>query len=704
MFPVVTICNAEDNLLVEMDIEKKQNIYENLGDAAVEVKAYEKAINYYGKMLMYAEECRSEKIGAALVSLAQTLKDVGRSVEALTYARRELLLHKDQKNICRSTLELAALMVTAKSSDIEIREQFNQALSVAKEINDIKLEISVLTEFSNYLENINEKSLETENIQLRLKKLTEINEIETDEEDEELKSQCIGDDICLDELSDVEEALHKIDDIQKPRRTFNRGFVVKRNEKGETPLQIACIKNDIETVEKLLSKGHPIHVRDSFGWTPLHEAANHDFVEIAKILIKNGAKIDDTGGPQCNGLTPLLDAAFNGNFSVMYFLLENGANINAKTTDDETILDLLENWKNRVGKLSSEVQMEYDHAFAKLLSLVTVTSKNRKKSTPQRNKMWVDDDEPEKITNEKKSPIEKISAGEDYKRTIASLKHRGGLSTSKNLAKQQKVTAPLLDSEEILVDDWLENDILPATTTAKKSIESTSFSKRNSVESNSSIKRNSTDSLNVKRHSSDSANIKRNSFDSSNLKQNDSTNKIKRKLSVDSDVDMDTNSRDSLESNDSLVSEFPKRKKKARQSSLLKNGFTKDTNSRTPSPIFLDSSNYLIKQLPACITMNFSVLIDYDIYNATITFLSDRQSVLENLMEEVKNKFEKETGCKAKLRISTWEGVELSSEVTPNFLLRSGDPVKLKGDIIDLYTPGIVERYKSICENNKISK
>ncbi|XP_043479382.1 tonsoku-like protein [Leptopilina heterotoma] len=711
---VVTICNAEDSLLVETNAEAKQNIYENLGDAAVEVKSYEKAIDYYGKMLMYAEECRSEKIGASLVSLAQTLKDAGRSVEALNYARRELLLHTDEKDICRSTLELAALMVSAKSPDIEIRDQFNQALTLAKKINETKLQLSVLREYLNYLETVKD-NVEVENIELKIKALNKIIEIESDDDEDEPKTQHIGDDICLDELSDVEEALHKIDDIQKPRRTFKRGFVVKRNEKGETPLQVACIKGDIETVEKLLAKGHPIHVRDSFGWTPLHEAANYDFVEIAKILIKNGANIDDTGGPQCNGLTPLLDAAFNGNFSMVYFLIENGANVNATTNENETVIDLLEEWRNRAGKLSSEIQTEYDHCFSKLIQIVTVNPKNRKKTTPQRNRIWIDDDndQQEKMLVDKTSP-EKISAGEDYKRTIMNLKHRGGLAnSSKNIAKQHKVTAPLLDSEEILVDDWLEDDIIPPV---RKSIESTSFSKRNSIESSSNIKRNSTDS-NVKRLSSDSSNVKRNSsdtnvkrnsFDSSNVKRHssetlnfkDGKNKIKRKLSVDSDVDLDTNSRDSFESSDSLHSEFPKRKKKARQSSLLRSGFTKDTNSRTPSPIFMDTSNNLINQMSAS-TINFSILVDHNTYNATITFLTDRQSVLENLMEEVKNKFEKETGCKAKLRISTWEGVELTSEVTPNFFLRSGDPVKLKGEIIDLYTPGIVERYKSISQNCK---
>lgn len=695
-----------------------------MGDAAVEVKSYEKAIDYYGKMLMYAEENRSEKIGAALVSLSQTLKDIGRNVEALTYAQRELKLLTDPKDICRSTLELAVLMISANSPNSEIRDEFNKALSLANEINDTKLEISVLKEFSNYLESVADIE-EAETLQGRIKKLSEF--AEESEEEDESKSQHFGENICLDDLSDVEEALHKIDDNQKPKRSFKRGFVVKRNEKGETSLQIACIKNDIETVEKLLSKGHPIHVRDSFGWTPLHEAANYDFVEIAKILIKHGADINDPGGPECKAVTPLLDAAQNGNFSMIYFLLENGANPNAVTAEGDTVLDYLESWRTRVDDLSQEMEIEYNHAHEKLLQLVR--AKGRKKVTPQSYKksIWIDDDEP--VKNDSPEKIEKISAGEDYKRTIANLKHRGGLSgTSKNEKPPiQKVTAPLLDSEEILVDDWLEDDLIASRKRnscempVRKSTESNSKrnstesnSKRNSIESSSGLKRNSTDS-NVKRHSSDSGNFKRNSSNDSgtikrkpnnSLQESENEFKRQRKLSVQSDVsiDFDTNSRDSFESNDSLISEFPKRKKRAKQSSLLKSGFTKERNSRSPSPLFVDPTNYLMKQVAACVTMNFSVLIDYDTYEVTITFFSDRQSVMENVMEEVKSKFEKETGCKAQLKISTWEGVELTSEVTPNFFTRSGDPIKLRGEIIDIYTPAIVERYKSICKDCKASK
>ena len=56
---------------------------------------------------------------------------------------------------------------------------------------------------------------------------------------------------------------------------------------------------------------------------------------------------------------------------------------------------------------------------------------------------------------------EKISAGEDYKRTIASMQHPGRLNHPATSPPISKITAPLIDSEEMLVDDevWLDDDM-----------------------------------------------------------------------------------------------------------------------------------------------------------------------------------------------------------------------------------------------------
>ncbi|CAA9999155.1 unnamed protein product, partial [Nesidiocoris tenuis] len=79
--------------------------------------------------------------------------------------------------------------------------------------------------------------------------------------------------------------------------------------------------------------GHSVDVRDYSGWTPLHEAANHGFLEIAELLLKKGASVNDRGGAECNGVTPLLDAASCGHFDMMELLLKYKASPLMKNND-----------------------------------------------------------------------------------------------------------------------------------------------------------------------------------------------------------------------------------------------------------------------------------------------------------------------------------------------------------------------------------
>ena len=54
---------------------------------------------------------------------------------------------------------------------------------------------------------------------------------------------------------------------------------------------------------------------------PIHEASNYGFADIVDLLIKNGAKVNDSIGP----ITPLHDASQNGHFDVVKLLLKAGA-------------------------------------------------------------------------------------------------------------------------------------------------------------------------------------------------------------------------------------------------------------------------------------------------------------------------------------------------------------------------------------------
>jgi hypothetical protein len=67
-------------------------------------------------------------------------------------------------------------------------------------------------------------------------------------------------------------------------------------------LHEAAKTGKIDKVRRLLEEGHPVNAVDpSFGLTPLHFALRNRHVEIARLLIENGA---DLTQPSTQGITP----------------------------------------------------------------------------------------------------------------------------------------------------------------------------------------------------------------------------------------------------------------------------------------------------------------------------------------------------------------------------------------------------------------
>ena len=68
-------------------------------------------------------------------------------------------------------------------------------------------------------------------------------------------------------------------------------------------LHEAAKTDKIDKVRKLLKEGHPVNALDSrFGLTPLHFAVRNGRVEVAQLLIENGANLAQ---PSSQGITPL---------------------------------------------------------------------------------------------------------------------------------------------------------------------------------------------------------------------------------------------------------------------------------------------------------------------------------------------------------------------------------------------------------------
>ncbi|XP_033323798.2 tonsoku-like protein isoform X1 [Megalopta genalis] len=659
---VATLHSTEQALSTEESTSERLKLYEILGDASVAVNCFEKAINYYREMLKCAEDIKSDRTGAAFLSLAQTLKDVGQYNEALEFAQKELQFCTDPREICRSALFLADLLIATKATDEKIQDTYNLALKNAKISNDVSLEMSVLKERLNYLIDYGS----TEEVKSLQEELDALKELSAGTESEsESEGNDIGANICLEDLSDVETELRAKEESKISRkRTRRKSAVVKRNEKGETQLHVACINGNIESAEKLLEAGHPTNVRDHFGWTPLHEAANHGHVEVAKLLLQHGADVNDPGSLMCQGVTPLHDAASCGNICMMKLLIDHGANLELKTNEDDTVLDCLKNWRDRVDYLSPEEQAEYDEIHKVLSAMLPTSTKkdsNRSSKSPRNSRRSI---------NDKRDNTEKISAGEDYKRTIASLKHRSD-PIGTTLTSTKRVVNPLLNSEEVLSDDWLEDDIKEGVWERKYSNDNFSTTKRKS--SNGDI-----------------------DHDKNSKKQ-----KTKAQDSALSENELELTEEKSTDSCDTVVMQSLNRckpRKKKQQLCLLSAGFTKENLSRTPSPVDLPSTNLLSNEANVLIkSIILNVSVDEKTFQTQVELSNAAQLSVDDILIDIEKMFHNDTGCKAKFHLKTMNGIAINANNVFT-ILNEGDIVKnFKCEIVDLETPPIVERYGTIC-------
>ncbi|XP_076094302.1 BRCA1-associated RING domain protein 1-like [Mytilus galloprovincialis] len=112
--------------------------------------------------------------------------------------------------------------------------------------------------------------------------------------------------------------------------------LLKKNAKGETPLQVAAIKGDIKRIEELLKAGALPNARDNAGWTPLHEAVHYGHTEIAKKLLDHGAMINVPG---TENDTPLHDALRQGQLDCVRLLVSYGACLTSRNIHGLTPVD-----------------------------------------------------------------------------------------------------------------------------------------------------------------------------------------------------------------------------------------------------------------------------------------------------------------------------------------------------------------------------
>nr|CAD7200225.1 unnamed protein product [Timema douglasi] len=104
----------------------------------------------------------------------------------------------------------------------------------------------------------------------------------------------------------------------------------------ERGIWFAAQHDDIERVEKLLSKGTPVDTRDSAGYTALHYAARAGHTGMCERLISAGADVNAT--TRSGSATPLHRAAAAGRLQVVKLLLRSGADASSIDADGKNAL------------------------------------------------------------------------------------------------------------------------------------------------------------------------------------------------------------------------------------------------------------------------------------------------------------------------------------------------------------------------------
>ncbi|CAL1282758.1 unnamed protein product [Larinioides sclopetarius] len=320
----VGLCNSQ-NRLEELDSnndEERRLIFEKMADALSYVENYKLALEYYLESLKCLEntDCTMSEKAPIYFSIAMTYKDIGSYGKALDYLSKEMACNADKpKEQIKSLMNMGE--VYEEMGNLKEGEKiFIKAVNVAQNSSNKKILKSSLIKLLDFYER-NQMMENSEKIKMKLECNT-FQDLSDDESEEEGPDPF--DDICLDELPDLNESDVRVRKRARAKKTF-----FKVNNKGETPLHQACIETKFAAVKKLVESGHEVNVRDHCGWTPLHEAVNHNAPEIVEYLLDHGADINDRGGPECQGITPLHDAAVCGHIHIMRLLIARGASVTA---------------------------------------------------------------------------------------------------------------------------------------------------------------------------------------------------------------------------------------------------------------------------------------------------------------------------------------------------------------------------------------
>ncbi|XP_066915098.1 tonsoku-like protein [Clytia hemisphaerica] len=339
--------------------QERMTSYEHFGDLSYDVMCPEKAIEYYQKQLDVARELRIEDklIAPIYISIAVTYSECKEYGKALEFYQRELKLRKnDLKEKSSTYCAIGKCLEDLERPYPEIKEIYMKAIECAQSSGHIKTILKAYKDWAEVVK-VNEGPIMHENVLKKIATLRQEMETEGDDSQEAVSSPLDddgSDDVHLtpdevemlesDDEGNDEEENHLSSTSSTKQRTSreSKKKVKKVNERGETPLHVAAINGNIARVEELLKLGADVKARDYCGWQPIHEASNHGFYDIVKLLLEYGSDVNDPGGAHCGGITPLHDASQNGHLKVVKLLLEYNADVYVKCKEGHTPLQLVQ--------------------------------------------------------------------------------------------------------------------------------------------------------------------------------------------------------------------------------------------------------------------------------------------------------------------------------------------------------------------------
>lgn len=265
------MCKAENALVTTENMVERKKLFEQLGDGACKLRNFTSAIGYYNKMLEAAEKNgdSGHQLVPVYVSLYQTYKDMKDYDMALQFMRKEYELSMDVAVEKFSNLMgIAETQTLAKTDFWTVDATYEEAKQIARQLTSKRKEKNVLQKQLELRLNYKMTTLadiirsELESSRLNVSEFGEEDSnvgIET-ELSEELNTPDIGDDICLDDLSDSasehEGDATEVASTSRPRTLRKRGcFTIKKNEKGESQLHRACIAGNAASVRRLIDQG-----------------------------------------------------------------------------------------------------------------------------------------------------------------------------------------------------------------------------------------------------------------------------------------------------------------------------------------------------------------------------------------------------------------------------------------------------------------